>query len=150
MVSAGELATFSCTLNVTGNETLQFQLFHTNITDTDESGCHIDTSTYARTVCSWPSSWINMTCDYSIAYQITCVLTVGGLTIENSTQVICSTVPGEPAPFATAGLAVRSKCKEVLFILFKLLKHYLLYYVEKVLAACTFKHMTVILDECYT
>ena len=110
MVSAGELATFSCTLGVTGNEILQFHVFDTTINDR-LSECQIDMSTNSGTVCSWPNDGINMTCDYSVPYQITCNLTLSGLTEANSTQVICSSMPGDVALFATASLAIRGEGK---------------------------------------
>ena len=107
VVSAGELATFSCTLNVTRNEMLQFEVFGTKLNDS-LSECEIDMSTYSRTLCSWPSDGISMTCDYNVPYQITCNLTLSGLTKANSTRVTCSSEAGE-ATLSTAALAVRSE-----------------------------------------
>ena len=83
-------STFSCTLNVTsGDDVLRFRVFGTGFTDR-LSGCEIDTSSYSRTLCSWPVYGTNMTCDYSIPYQITCDLTiVNSPQVSNSGQVSC-------------------------------------------------------------
>ena len=106
VVSAGELATFSCTLNVTGNEILQFEVFDTILNDS-LSGCSVNMSTNSQTLCSWSDDGINMTCDYSVPYQITCNLTLSELTTDDSTQVSCFSEPRENAPpIDTAGLAV--------------------------------------------
>ena len=111
VVSANELATFSCTLNVTtGKEVLNFKVFGSTFSG-GLSGCQRDTS---RTHCSWPNDGINMTCDYSVPYQISCNLTLSGLSESNSTQVNCSSGTGEDAPSATAALAVRSEWKHYL------------------------------------
>ena len=106
VIGAGELATFSCTVNVTGSERLQFQIFNITLDDR-HNGCHFDTDTYSQTRCSWPNDGINMTCDYSVPYQITCNLTLSGLTKASSTQVICSSMSGENAVFAAAYLGNR-------------------------------------------
>ena len=108
VISAGELASFSCTVNVTGNERLQFQIFNITLDDR-HNGCHFDTDTYSQTLCSWPNDGINMTCDYSVPYQITCNLTLSGLTEASSTQVICSSVLGDNAVFAAAYLSIKGK-----------------------------------------
>ena len=106
VVSTNELATFSCTLNVTGNEVLQFKVFGSTFNDR-LSGCEID-STF-QTHCSWPNNGIDMNCDYSVPYQISCNLILSGLTEASSTQIICSSGTGEAAPSATATLTVISE-----------------------------------------
>ena len=111
MVCAEELVNFSCLVNITGNELIQFQLFDFLITDT-QIGCTIDANTVYRTTCSWPSDGITMTCDYSVPYQITCNVTVSASIGTNSTQVICSTTPGVNGPVAVATLAVRGGWKD--------------------------------------
>ena len=93
-VTAGELVTFSCTLNITGNEVLQFQVMGAKFAD-NQSGCEIDKSSYTQTVCSWPASQTNMTCDYSVPYQIMCDLTLNASSTVNSTQVTCSSSSDE-------------------------------------------------------
>ena len=95
VVSANESAVFSCALNVTGNEVLQFKAFGSIFHDRC-SECEIDTTSRSR--CWWPNVGINMTCDYSVAYQIICNLTLSGLTEANSTRVICFSEMGEDAP----------------------------------------------------
>ena len=117
MVSPGELATFSCMLGVTGNEILQFQVFDTKLNDR-LSECQIDIGTNCGTVCSWPTDGITMNCDYSVPYQITCNLTLSGLTEANSTQVICSSMSGDVALFATASLAVKGEGMHLLLDMF--------------------------------
>ena len=108
VVGADGLATFSCTLNVTGKEVLHFKVFGSTFNDR-LSECQIDTTPHTH--CSWPSERINMTCDYSVPYQITCNLTLSGLTESSSTQVICSSGTGVDAPSATAALGVTSEWK---------------------------------------
>ena len=108
MVSARELASFSCTLNVTGNEILQFHVLDATLDDR-RNGCQFDTNTYSWTLCSWPSDGISMICDYSVPYQITCTLTLSGLTEASSTQVICSSMPGGPNSFTAANLTIGGK-----------------------------------------
>ena len=82
--------TFSCTLNVTsGNDVLRFWVLDTEFSDR-LSGCEIDKHSYSKTLCSWPSIGANLTCDYSIPYQITCDLTiVNSAQVSYSTQVSC-------------------------------------------------------------
>ena len=115
MVSVGELANFSCTLNVTtGNEILQFAVFDIVFNDRHRA-CKVDKSTYAVRTCLWPDYGINMTCDYSVPYQITCGLILSGLTESISTQVICFSGP-EVVP-STATLAVRGK-RSTIFVMY--------------------------------
>ena len=97
-----EMIMYSCTSNVSGNEILQFQIYvlHAQRVQFQAfndrlGGCQIDTSTYSQTICSWPSDGTKMICDYSVPYQITCNLTLSGLTEADSINFSCSSIPGE-------------------------------------------------------
>ena len=80
------------------------------------NGCHFDTVTYSQALCSWPNDGIDMTCNYSVPYQITCNLTLSGLTEASSTQVICSSALGENPVFAAANLSIKGNRGACIYI----------------------------------
>ena len=101
LASANGLAVFSCTLTVIGEEVLQFEVFGSTFNDR-LNGCQNDA--LSQTTCSWPNDGINgidMLCDYSVPYQISCILLLSGVTEPCSTQVICSNATGEVDPCST-------------------------------------------------
>ena len=105
VIPAGWAATFACTLNVTGNEMIQFQVWNNTVNDR-QNGCEIDETTYTKTVCSWPDKGMNMTCDYSIPYQITCDLTLCHSSTTKPSQITCSSPSDEGTVYHTAYLNV--------------------------------------------
>ena len=114
----GGSANFSCTLNVTGNEKLQFHVHNMELTD-NQTGCEIDRNTYTRTVCSWPANRMSLTCEYSIPYQITCTLTLSELSTADSSQITCSSSSNKNNTYETAVLDVIGKA----FKAWKLINH---------------------------
>ena len=76
---------FRCTAHGTNQQTIGFEIFSKNIT-TDENNCITNFSirTCNRVI---ESHLVSLTCDYSIEYQINCILSVDS--VSRSSDVFC-------------------------------------------------------------
>ena len=79
---------FQCTACVPNRRTIGFEIFGENITTADKMSCTTNYSILTRT-CNRviDSHLVNLTCNYSIDYQINCTLSVDNVT--RSSEVFC-------------------------------------------------------------